>query len=193
MLHCMPKEPNVSQPIFVLALASTGVGKATLTKSNEWKKYWRAMLQNDIQLYSTMLLSIFIHFKAQIVTKNVCMYGMFLKSNAFFTFLLLPSFDHRFPKLFPQCKSKRHSNGVSYLPVLLKSSPQLVVALYFSKKTYVLHDFRRICIDWLENIRIRKSLCSSAFPYWNNTFLLVSYVQWKGRNQNYIKDTHPRM
>ena len=74
------------------------------------------------------------HLRAQkIATKNVCMYSMFLKCNAIFTLLLLPSFNHRFPKLFPQCKSKRHSNSVSYLPVLLKSSQQLVVTLYFSE------------------------------------------------------------
>ena len=140
MLHYMPKERNVSQPIFVLALALTVVvsPKATITKSNEWKKYWRVILrlQNDIQLYSTMLLSIFLHF-TPLSPKNCTKKYMyvqyckfFLKGNAIFTLLLLPSFNHRFPKLFPQCKSKRHSNGVSYLPVLLKSSQQLVT-LYF--------------------------------------------------------------
>ena len=73
---------------------------------------------------------------------------MFLKSNAPFALLLLPSFNHRFPELFPQCKSKRHSNSVSYLPVLLNSSQQLVVTIYFqNSQTYVLHDFRRIGID----------------------------------------------
>ena len=114
---------------------------------------------------------------------------MLLKSNAIFTLLLLPSFDHRFPKLFPQCKSKRHSNGISYLPDLLKSSQQLVLTVYFqfTKKTYVLHDFRRICIDRLKNIRIRKSLCSCAFPYGNNTLLLISQVQLKGGIKGLIK------
>lgn len=47
---CMSKEHNVSQLTFVSAPASTVSlrPKATIIKSNEWKKYWPVMLQNNI-------------------------------------------------------------------------------------------------------------------------------------------------
>ena len=109
MLQSTQKEHSVSQPIFVLALASTVKSlpvKATMAKLNEWKKYWPVTLSRILDYNMILNLT---------PKKFICN----LKSDAPFTLLLFPSFDHRFPKCFSQCKSKRHRNSISYLPVLL--------------------------------------------------------------------------
>lgn len=145
-----------------------------------------------------MLPSIFVHF-TPLSPKNCnkCMYVQYMynfKAQHYLHASSSPIFQpliYRVPSLVQEQKAQQQRFLSACFAEIISTVSSYVD---FTKKTHVLHDFRRICIDRLENIRIRKSLSSSAFPYRNNTFLLVSQVQLKGGIKGLIyKNTHPRM